>query len=130
MDGWPASFAEPGLQTWASAINEQETSMSDEIRVVAILQAKPGQGAELERVLRAGVAPSRAEAGCLSYELHRDIDQEGRFVFVETWADRAAIETHRQMPHYKTMINAALEHVLERQVCLLSAIAVDSQPAL
>ncbi|AZD73503.1 transposase [Pseudomonas chlororaphis] len=40
-----------------------------------------------------------------------------------------AIAIHRQMPSYQTMINAAHEHVLERQVCLLFAIAVDSQPA-
>ncbi|ETD40696.1 hypothetical protein U724_03565 [Pseudomonas chlororaphis subsp. aurantiaca PB-St2] len=33
------------------------------------------------------------------------------------------------MPPYQTMIDAAHEHVLERQVCLLFAIAVDSQPA-
>jgi hypothetical protein len=33
------------------------------------------------------------------------------------------------MPPYQTMIDAAHEHVLERQVCLLSTIAVDNQPA-
>ena len=38
--------------------------MTSEIRVVAILQAKPGQAAAVENALRAIVAPSRAEAAC------------------------------------------------------------------
>ena len=38
--------------------------MTHEIRVVAILHAKPGQSASVERALHAIVAPSRAEAAC------------------------------------------------------------------
>ena len=66
--------------------------MNQAVRVVALLQAREGRAAEVERLLLACVQPSRAEDGCLSYVLHRSLDEAGRFVFVERWANRDAIE--------------------------------------
>lgn len=43
----------------------------------------------LEHVLR-----SRGEPGCLSHEVSRDVAQPHRFVFVERWADMAALQVH------------------------------------
>lgn len=59
--------------------------MNQAVRVVALLQAREGRAAEVERLLLACVQPSRAEDGCLSYVLHRSLDEAGRFVFVERW---------------------------------------------
>lgn len=41
--------------------------MNQAVRVVALLQAREGRAAEVERLLLACVQPSRAEDGCLSY---------------------------------------------------------------
>ena len=82
--------------------------MNQAVRVVALLQAREGRAAEVERLL-ACVQPSRAEDGCLSYVLHRSLDEAGRFVFVERWADRDAIERHRRMPHYRAMADAVAD---------------------
>jgi quinol monooxygenase YgiN len=43
----------------------------------------------LEHVLR-----SRAESGCISHEVSRDVQQPRRFVFVERWSDMAALQSH------------------------------------
>ncbi|WP_017904667.1 putative quinol monooxygenase [Pseudomonas asplenii] len=96
--------------------------MNHAIRVVAILQAKPGKAAELEAVLRAAVVPSRAEAGCREYTLHVDRDNNGRFVFVERWIDMAAIEHHRETEHYRAMGIAAADLVQDKQVLLLNEV--------
>ncbi|RPM29643.1 putative quinol monooxygenase [Pseudomonas aeruginosa] len=93
--------------------------MNQEIRVVAVLLARDGKEQEVERILRACVLPSRAENGCLSYVLHRDLDEPGRFVFIEGWADHAAIDRHRLTPHYKAMANALIDLLVDRQVFLL-----------
>ena len=53
--------------------------MNHEIRVVAILRAKPGRAAELEPHLKACVVPSRAEPGCREYILHVDQADPERF---------------------------------------------------
>lgn len=101
--------------------------MSQSIRIVAALLAKNGQEHEVEQILRACVQPSRAEDGCLSYILHRSIEQAGRFVFVERWASQAAIERHRLMPHYTTMANALTDLLDDRQVFILEELAQELQ---
>ena len=40
------------------------------------------------------VERSRAEPGCLSHEVSRDVQQPLRFVFVERWQDMAALQAH------------------------------------
>lgn len=77
------------------------TSKPDgEVRIVAEVTAKPDQVDALRAALVGMLAPSRAEPGCLLYELHEDIEQPGHFVFFERWANLDAIEAHTRMPHY------------------------------
>jgi len=47
------------------------------------------QTLSVEHVLR-----SRAEPGCISHEVSRDVQQPHRFVFVERWTDMAALRAH------------------------------------
>ncbi|WP_248805024.1 putative quinol monooxygenase [Pseudomonas sp. MWU13-2100] len=96
--------------------------MNHEIRVVAILHAKPGKAAELEPHLRACVVPSRAEAGCREYVLHVDQADPERFVFVERWTNHDAIEHHRNTEHYRIMAAAIGDLLSERQVLLLDEV--------
>lgn len=44
--------------------------MPRELTLVAFLRAKPRQSEELSRRLNALVEPTRAEAGCINYDLH------------------------------------------------------------
>ncbi len=43
----------------------------------------------IDHVLR-----SRAEPGCLSHAVSRDVEQPLKFVFVEQWSDMPALQTH------------------------------------
>lgn len=40
------------------------------------------------------VRRSRAEPGCISHAVHVDCENPLRLVFIEQWADRAALLTH------------------------------------
>src|SRR5208337_3646262 len=55
-------------------------------------QAKPGQDAALRDVLKACVAPTRAEQGNRGYALHEGLDTPGRFFLYETWTSRDALK--------------------------------------
>ena len=44
------------------------------------------------------VRRSRTEPGCLSHNVHRDAENPLRLVFLERWADAAAIEAHFAVP--------------------------------
>jgi quinol monooxygenase YgiN len=80
--------------------------MSNEIAVVAIVEARPGCEGEVEAAIRACVGPTRREAGCLLYTVHTEIDAPARFVFIERWADRTALAAHEKEPHFLAMAEA------------------------
>ena len=50
-----------------------------------------------ERMIALGAghsARSREEPGCLGHRCHVDVEQPDRLVFIEEWADIAAVRTH------------------------------------
>ena len=73
--------------------------MSELLTVIARMRARNGQEARLREELQRLVAPSRAEAGCLLYDLHESTTDPGSFVFYETWKSHEELDTHFQRPH-------------------------------
>ena len=71
-----------------------------QIAVVAVMTALPGSEAALAEVLGSLVAPTRREAGCLRYDLHRDPGAPGTLVFLEAWESREAHQAHLKTPHF------------------------------
>lgn len=69
------------------------------LTVVATLKARPGQEDALLSMLQGLLVPTRAEQGCINYDLHRSADEPGTFLFHETWESRALWEAHMQSPH-------------------------------
>lgn len=69
--------------------------------VDATITALPGSEAELAAILQGLVAPTRLEAGCLRYDLHRDAADPSVLVFLETWASREAHQAHMTTPHFQ-----------------------------
>ena len=69
------------------------------LTVIASLKAKPGQEAALFAELKALVAPTRAEAGCILYEMHRSHENPGWFIFNELWESRPLWDEHMAAPH-------------------------------
>ncbi|MEO7851466.1 MAG: putative quinol monooxygenase [Rubrivivax sp.] len=71
--------------------------------VVATLKAKAGREAELQAAALQLIAAVRAnEPGCLMYTLNQG-DAPGTFVFMERYADEAALKAHRGTEHFKTL---------------------------
>ncbi|KQV37025.1 putative quinol monooxygenase [Rhizobium sp. Root1204] len=62
--------------------------------VVAVCVAKPGLEVTVREVFERLVPDALTERGCLKYTLHVDREDPARFVFVEAWADRRALEDH------------------------------------
>ena len=79
------------------------------IAVVAKLKAKPGRENETRATLLGMVAPSRADKGCIRYDLHQGTDDPATFLFIETWASRADLEAHLAMPHVQDPLSRSDE---------------------
>ena len=73
--------------------------MPKPLTIVAIFKANTGREEDLAQALQNLVAPTLAEAGCLNYDLHRDLEMPGRFLFYENWETRAHWEAHMETPH-------------------------------
>lgn len=56
--------------------------------------ARKDTEAAVEQLAVEHVLRSRAEPGCISHEVSRDVQQPLRFVFVERWSDLAALQAH------------------------------------
>ncbi len=66
--------------------------------VIAELVAKPGKEKDLRDLLVPFAAGSRKEPGCVHYQLLEVASEPGRFLTVETWANKAAIDAHMKTP--------------------------------
>src|SRR6202789_3318672 len=49
---------------------------------------------------------SRKEAGCISHAVHVDCEDPLRLVFIEQWADRAALLAHFAVPASRDFVRA------------------------
>ena len=76
------------------------------IHVVAVITAKPGSEDVVRDALSALVAPTREEAGCLSYSLSESSATPGTFVTVEEWKDPADLDQHMASDHIATAFAA------------------------
>ena len=80
-----------------------------ELTVIAKAKAKPGREADLERELRAIVAPTHAESGCLRYTLHRSLEDPTSFITIERWVSKEAIDGHFGAPHIQSLLSKAAD---------------------
>jgi quinol monooxygenase YgiN len=80
--------------------------MSD-LNVVAVLKAKPGSEDTVGRALGALVVPTRAEEGCISYELFRSAADPTTFITIERWRSQDDLDAHMQTPHIAQALEAA-----------------------
>jgi len=78
--------------------------MADTIVLNVHIEAKDGREEDLARELQSLVVPTRQEKGCLTYELHRDTENDKLFMFYEQFADQAALDAHIAAPYFKKFL--------------------------
>lgn len=76
------------------------------IKIVALITVKPEHRETLSDLFAQLVQASRAEAGNDSYDLHQDIQNPDRFVFVESWKSQAAVDEHNASAHFQAFVKA------------------------
>jgi quinol monooxygenase YgiN len=69
------------------------------LRVVARISVRPNMVAEAKAALVALIAPTRKEAGCISYVLLQNNADPTDLTFVEEWENDAALDAHLKTPH-------------------------------
>jgi quinol monooxygenase YgiN len=94
--------------------------MTNSVKIVAILAARPGKTEDLKALLF-GMAPScRAEPGNLRWDVWRDRSEPARYVLDELYVDADAVAAHRETPHFKNYL-AKITDFAERLAVVLDA---------
>ncbi len=76
------------------------------LNVVAIIEAKSDAIDEVRAALSTLVIATRAEEGCVSYDLSESLAAPGTFVMVETWRSKADLDEHARAPHMQAAFAA------------------------
>jgi quinol monooxygenase YgiN len=58
------------------------------------IYAQVGRRDEVRELMRGTQSQVREQPGCLSYEFAETLEEPGRFIVVQRWRDRAAIDEH------------------------------------
>ncbi|EEA92716.1 putative quinol monooxygenase [Pseudovibrio sp. JE062] len=69
------------------------------LTIVANIHAAKGKEDLVKVELEKLIDITRAEAGCLQYDLHVDNDNPGHFMFYENWVNRELWQEHMNAPH-------------------------------
>jgi len=93
------------------------------LKIIAVLTARPGKAEALRVLLEGMLAPSRAEPGNLRYDLWQDRTDPARLVLDELYADEGAIAAHRASPHFQNYLSQ-IEDLAERTPLVLDPVAV------
>ncbi len=86
------------------------------VYVVARMEIKSGAMEKFLEILLNNVPTVRAEKGCISYEVCRDVDTEKypKFVTIlECWESEEALRIHQKAPHmekYREAVRDLREH--------------------
>ncbi|MBN2445110.1 MAG: antibiotic biosynthesis monooxygenase [Phycisphaerae bacterium] len=94
-----------------------------ELVIVANIEAKADKvdlvKAELEKL----IPITRAEEGCVQYDLHQDNDNPAVFLFYEIWESRELWQVHMKAPHLAGFSKATEGAIAEFTVAEMSRIA-------
>ena len=69
------------------------------LTVIATITAEAGKEEALKPHLIGLVEPTRAEDGCIRYELHQDNENPTLFTFNEMWESQAHLAAHANSEH-------------------------------
>jgi quinol monooxygenase YgiN len=76
------------------------------IVVTGSVTAREDSSDEVRQLSLEHVRRSRQEPGCISHAVHVDCEDPLRLVFIEQWADRAALLAHFAVPASRDFVRA------------------------
>ncbi|MEP2706290.1 MAG: putative quinol monooxygenase [Roseibium sp.] len=83
------------------------------LTIVANIHANPDQIQLVKVELEKLIAVTRAENGCVQYDLHQDNDNPAHFLFFEIWESRDLWQVHMNAQHLKDYMAATEGAVAE-----------------
>lgn len=86
--------------------------ITETVRVVAHIIARPGKEAEVQSILSEMLVPTRQEPGYIQYELLHNLNNPAEFTLLEEWETQAALDEHSAASHTKAA-EAKMDSIIE-----------------
>ena len=83
------------------------------VTVIARIKARADKVQRVEEELRKLLAPTRAENGCINFDMHQGATDHAQFLFHENWSSEAALKAHFETPHIKSWLRVAEDLLAE-----------------
>lgn len=90
-----------------------EIMSNQKLTIVARILAKPEKRELVKSELLKLIDITRAEKGCINYDLHQDNENKNLFLFHENWENRALWQTHMNNNHLADYLKATEGAVAE-----------------
>ena len=87
--------------------------LDQKLTVLARIRAKAGKEDQVLQEIDALIAPTRAEEGCINYDLHRAQDDPALFCLYENWRSRRDLDDHLATPYLQAFLGKAEELLAE-----------------
>jgi len=92
------------------------------LTIVANIHANPDRIGLVKAELEKLIPVTRAEEGCINYDLHQDNDDPAHFTFFENWESRELWQAHMRAPHLAAYMEATDGAVAEFTVSEMTKI--------
>ena len=89
--------------------------VNEQLTIVVKIWAKEEKRDLVKAELLKLIPITRAEEGCINYDLHQDNENENLFFFYENWATRDLWQKHTQNAHlvaYMKATDGAIEEII------------------
>ena len=83
------------------------------VTVLATIKAKKGLEETVKNEIMSLLSPTRAEPGCLNYDLHQSCDDNAVFMLYENWVSKEDLDKHLAMPYLQAFLGKAPDLVAE-----------------
>lgn len=97
--------------------------MMGKLTIVAKIIAKEEKRELVKRELLKLISTTRAEKGCINYDLHQDNENPNIFLFHENWENRELWQKHMNNTHlldYMKATDGAVEEFVLNEMTLIS----------
>lgn len=75
-----------------------------ELKIVATIEIKKNFNEDAINILKEVVNETRKEEGCMSYDLHQDVQNPQKYTILEVWQSQDAINSHNNSEHFKKFV--------------------------
>jgi quinol monooxygenase YgiN len=108
----------PPMLTYARPLSHPDArpdrprAMADspaQVTLVPFFTIKPGEVAEVRRAHLEMLEPTRAEPGCLGYDLYQSRENPEVMFFYENWSDSRALATHMNTPNFYRYVRGEVD---------------------